>query len=724
MLGEPHIRFYAGIPLINPEGIALGSFCLIDSKPRALSEAQIDLLQSLADHVMSLFELRLQRNKLRKSVVERENISRQLNEYTNHLAEAQRIARIGSWELQLEDDQLQWSEQAFRIFGLHNEDAQLSLATFISYVHPEDRSVIEEAHENLMRGGTAVNIEYRFIRPDGQMRYVHALAEPKIELPGEPRKICGTVQDITERKLAELELQRVNRALKMLTASSEALVRGHDEMQLLKEICQLALTIGGYKTAWVGYAHDDAEKSVRMVTYAGNASDAEYLESLNISWSATTLAGMGPAGRAIRSGLPVICEDISQDSMFLWKQQAMAKGYRIAICLPLRDKSHTFGLLVLYGGEARSVPADEVSLLQQMADDLAFGILSIRAREEQQKLQSAVLRVSSSVAVSSGRIFFENLAHSMAEVLGAQGSFIARLLPGRPQRAQTLTAIIDGQVIDNFDYLLEQTPCRNLMQGEDCLVASAAAELYPESPSLAAQNIEAYAGVRLNNASGQPIGMLFALFREPLKHSEFVISTLRIFATRAAAEIERQETDKRISEQASLLDKAQDAIIVRDIEGHIQFWNKSAERLYGWTAEEVLGRRIQSLLQASSDYYQDATKKVLESGEWTGEITQRRKDGSSIVVEGHWTLVRNDKGEPQSILAIKTDITQRKAAEREIQHLAFYDALTGLPNRQLLLDRLSKALAHCARNKLSGALLFIDLDNFKTLNDTLGHDIG
>uniref|UniRef100_UPI0012904A20 diguanylate cyclase domain-containing protein n=1 Tax=Escherichia coli TaxID=562 RepID=UPI0012904A20 len=114
----------------------------------------------------------------------------------------------------------------------------------------------------------------------------------------------------------------------------------------------------------------------------------------------------------------------------------------------------------------------------------------------------------------------------------------------------------------------------------------------------------------------------------------------------------------------------------------------------------------------------------LEQGEWTGEIEQRHRDGSPIEVEGRWTLVRGDDGKPQSILAINTDIRQRKASEREIQRLAFYDALTGLPNRMLLMDRMGHALANAQRRQQGGALLFIDLDNFKTLNDTLGHDQG
>jgi predicted signal transduction protein with EAL and GGDEF domain len=102
---------------------------------------------------------------------------------------------------------------------------------------------------------------------------------------------------------------------------------------------------------------------------------------------------------------------------------------------------------------------------------------------------------------------------------------------------------------------------------------------------------------------------------------------------------------------------------------------------------------------------------------------QRHRDGSTIEVEGRWTLVRGDDGQPQSILAINTDIRQRKASEREIQRLAFYDPLTGLPNRMLLMDRMHHALARPAPPAGRGAAVHRP-GQLQTLNDTLGHDQG
>lgn len=197
----------------------------------------------------------------------------------------------------------------------------------------------------------------------------------------------------------------------------------------------------------------------------------------------------------------------------------------------------------------------------------------------------------------------------------------------------------------------------------------------------------------------------------------------RDITARKHSEQARQEADSRLRQQASLLNKARDAIIVHGVDRRIQFWNQGAERLYGWTSEDVADKSIEMLYENLAAF-NEATRLLLNSGEWRGEIQQRRKDGSILLVEAHWSLVRNDDGRRQSVFAINTDITQRKAAEKEILHLAFYDSLTGLPNRQLLLDRLRHALAVSTRNHGTGALLFIDLDNFKLLNDTLGHDLG
>ena len=180
------------------------------------------------------------------------------------------------------------------------------------------------------------------------------------------------------------------------------------------------------------------------------------------------------------------------------------------------------------------------------------------------------------------------------------------------------------------------------------------------------------------------------------------------------------QANTRLREQAELLDKAQDAILVMDMDFRVRYWNRGAERLYGWTSEETVGRPAEDIfLQGLSDINRDVVS-LLRDGEWAGEMSQLRRDGSALTVESRYTIVRGEDGKPRSILAINTDITSRRAGEARIERLAFFDVLTGLPNRQLMRDRLNSMLL----SGKPGALLYIELDDLKRLNNTMGHDIG
>ncbi|KQP14720.1 EAL domain-containing protein [Pseudorhodoferax sp. Leaf267] len=536
--------------------------------------------------------------------------------------------------------------------------------------------------------------------------------------------------DVTQRVRAESELARVSRAQRMLAACNESLVRATSEQALLGELCRITVDIGGYTMAWVGFARDDAGRSVEPVASVGDSGG--YVGSFPLTWSADDPQGHGPVGRTIRSGELVIIEDVEQDPLCQsWYPHALAHGFRSMVCLPLREGDHTFGLFYLYRAEVASLSQDEVDLLRALAGDLAFGLVNLRARERQrrtqemqQRIQLSMLKVAAAVSASTGTEFFEQLAHNMADALGAQAGFIATLRPDAPGVARTMGVVVQGKVRRNFDAPLHGTQLLTLLGRGDWIVEQGVAEALAPYPLLAGIDAQAYAGHSLLDAAGRVVGLVLVAFAKPLRHREFVAPTLRIFAVRVAAELDRRQADEHSRHQASLLDKARDAIVVSDIGDRVLYWNKSAERLYGWTAAEAIGQTVAALLYDDEAAAGHAHDQLLASGEWNGEVSRRRKQGSAVLVEARWTLVRDDQGAPQSVLMIDTDITQRKAAEAKIQKLAFYDGLTSLPNRQLLQDRLHKALSTCVRHGTGGALLCMDLDNFKTLNDTLGHDKG
>jgi PAS domain S-box-containing protein len=168
---------------------------------------------------------------------------------------------------------------------------------------------------------------------------------------------------------------------------------------------------------------------------------------------------------------------------------------------------------------------------------------------------------------------------------------------------------------------------------------------------------------------------------------------------------ERKRAEEQIREQAALLDQAQDAILVRDLDHNVRFWNKGAEKIYGWTAEEAIGKNVKDLLfKEPSPHFAEARKAVLQDGEWQGEIRQTRRDGTEITVESRWTLVRDEKGQPNSILVINTDITEKKRMESQFLRA----------QRMESIGTLAGGIAHDLNNVLSPILMAIDMLQLKT----------
>ena len=172
--------------------------------------------------------------------------------------------------------------------------------------------------------------------------------------------------------------------------------------------------------------------------------------------------------------------------------------------------------------------------------------------------------------------------------------------------------------------------------------------------------------------------------------------------------------------------ESHEGMCITDARGIILRVNRSFTDITGYSAEEVIGQNPRILKSGHQDvnFYTAMWQKINSTGAWEGEIWNRRKNGEIYPEHITITAVKDEKGIVTNYVSTLIDITLSKAAADEIKHLAFYDPLTRLPNRRLLLDRLRQALSSMARNNKSAALLFIDLDNFKILNDTLGHDIG
>ncbi|MEI7843177.1 MAG: diguanylate cyclase [Gallionellaceae bacterium] len=175
------------------------------------------------------------------------------------------------------------------------------------------------------------------------------------------------------------------------------------------------------------------------------------------------------------------------------------------------------------------------------------------------------------------------------------------------------------------------------------------------------------------------------------------------------------------------LNSAANAIVITDKDNHIEWANPAFTQLTGYPLDEALGHKPSELVKSGkqdSPFYKNLWDTILSGCHWQGELINKRKDGSLYHEELSIAPVRNQRGEIMNYVAIKQDVSERKKAEEEVRLLAFYDPLTHLPNRRLLNDRLTHFIAASKRSGLYGALLFLDLDNFKPLNDVYGHAVG
>ncbi len=222
----------------------------------------------------------------------------------------------------------------------------------------------------------------------------------------------------------------------------------------------------------------------------------------------------------------------------------------------------------------------------------------------------------------------------------------------------------------------------------------------------------------IKDHDGQVLGTFAIYHRYPAAPQHTEIMLIENYAALAALAIERTRTAEALRLHDAALNFAANAIVIADLQGCIVWANHAFSELTGYEVAEAIGQHCGELVKSGhhGQHFHDEI--------WQGEMINRRKDGTLYHDETAITPVRNKNNEITHFIALKRDITARKINEEHLKNLAFYDSLTQLPNRRLLIDRLGQALAISKRSGQYGALMFLDLDNFKPLNDKYGHDVG
>ena len=278
------------------------------------------------------------------------------------------------------------------------------------WVNPIDR---KRLIEGMLASGEVRNMEASFLRRNGDVG-IGLMSARIIDLGGHKCTLSIT-RDITDRKKTEEQLYKKNRAYRTISNCNMALVRAVNEQDLLNEVCKMVVEIGGYRTAWIGYALNDPSQSIKVMSqYGFKPGD---LDIYDLSWNIDTPKGSGPSPTAIRSRQPVVINNmLALPEEILWRKDAIKNGYVGLIALPLIANGGVLGSISITSDEADLFDNEEISLLTEMVEDLAFGIQAIRSNEEkhhaEEELREAYDKTLEGWALALEMREFETAGHS------------------------------------------------------------------------------------------------------------------------------------------------------------------------------------------------------------------------------------------------------------------------------------------------------------------------
>ncbi len=532
-----------------------------------------------------------------------------------------------------------WNPAATAVFGYTAEEM---IGQPITRLIPTDR-LNEEALiiERIRRGERAEFLETVRCRKDGRKIDVSITISPIRDSSGAIVGASKIARDISRQKEREREIERLNAMYAALSQINQAIVWSTERRELFDRVCRVLVEHGGFRFACIGWQESDAH-SVVPTAWSGEAAGVVDLIHAHVGEAPLEAS---PAGSAFRSGAPCVDNDLLEDSPSAdWKPLLAAHGIRSTASLPIRMGGVVCGLLSVCSERAWFFQAREMALLEEAVMDMSFALDNF-SREEARRGAEGRLRTEKS--------FSDSVIESMPGVVylyDLRGQFLRW-----NRNVETVTGYSAAEIA-------KMSPVDFFPDEEKALLRARIAEALAVGES----QVEA----KLRTKGGALLPYYFTGRRVVMDGVVYLAGVGIDISERRRAESERDlrhRAEAKLLEQATLLDKAQDAILVRDLEHRITYWNKSAEALYGWPASEVMGRSARELLYVEPAQFDEAMRRALVEGEFVGELSQRRRDGRRLTVEGRWTLVRDDAGEPRAVFAINTDVSERKRLEEQLR---------------------------------------------------------
>ena len=721
--GEPRIRFYAGAPLVTPSGFVLGTLCVMDREPRKLTPAQKSALHVLSRQVMAHLEL----NRHMQELVESESKFRLLAENITD------VFWISSPKLEKIDYVSPGYE---RIWGRKAADLYANPNRWSDVILPEDRERVLEVFDTLIKNAPSISVEYRIARPDGSVRWVHDRGFQVRNASGKLVRLTGITADITKRKQAEIAMHR----LAAIVESSDDAIIGKTLEGIITSWNPGAEAIFGYsakeavgKPMLMLFPPERAAEEVEILTRIGRGESVEHFETVRvrkdgrrINISVTLSPIVDDSGKII--GASKIARDITeraQSETALRESQATLAS-ALSSMTDAVFISDSAGRFITFNDafvsfhrfktrdECGKKLSDFQAILEVLTPDGKLVPLDMWAVPRALRGESVTNAEYTLRRKDTGETWVGN--YSFSPIRDKEGQIVGSVTIGRDvterKRAEEALNLFRALIDRSNDAIEIIDPETGRFLDINEVAHSRLGYTREEMLSLGIPDIVISQGrpLSVEEAVGQVRKSGYRTFEGhhkrkngttfPVEASIQYIRLNRDYLVAVVRDVtERKRAERQIAEQASFLDKARDAILVRDLDSKILFWNQGAERVYGWTSEEVIGRDVRDLLHVNVKKFEEAHGLVLDLGQWYGELQYHTRSRGDITVEARWTLIRDDDGQPQSVLIINTDITEKKKIEAQFLRA----------QRMESIGTLAGGIAHDLNNILAPILMSIDI---------------
>jgi diguanylate cyclase (GGDEF)-like protein/PAS domain S-box-containing protein len=309
------------------------------------------------------------------------NLAQVLQERDDGLRHAQRMAKLAHVVTRADGSFERWSESLATLIGVAEDKIPETTREWLASIHPDDRDLFRTTAIQAGATGKRRDVEYRFRHSSGTWIHVRQGIEPM----GEHRdgRWFSTLQDVTEQKLAQLSIQRLNRIYAVLSGINTLIVRVREREELYLESCRIAVEVGGLRLAWFGLVNNDSQ---RIDVVASRGDGTGFLEHLPLDLLDSAADGGGVLPSVVLEGRPAVVDDMLSDPRIVLREQARSRNLRSAVILPIRVAGEVVAVLALYSSEQAFFDATEMHLLEELAGDIGFAIGHIGRDERLQYL--------------------------------------------------------------------------------------------------------------------------------------------------------------------------------------------------------------------------------------------------------------------------------------------------------------------------------------------------